>query len=249
MDFTPVYPNQNWIDGLNIAIPIVTVFTGGMMIAEALSPRSNGRISPFTITALAIDLLMAGVDIGLHVHRAKWRKTWETDPAEATPLWVEDDYQLAESSLASGELLQARYLFNRFAMIYPLNEQTPEALYRSARLAYMQGDFEACFGRLKLLRKDYPIPGLWDRGWRLAADLYFKANQLEEGLAALEMIYGLEDPVDLESAAFRKASVLTDSAVETGDTKRAVDAWNLLIKTWPESILIDEYRVLRDSQP
>ncbi|MCK5735170.1 MAG: PEGA domain-containing protein, partial [Spirochaetaceae bacterium] len=142
--FTPVYPNQKWIDGLNIAIPIVTVFAGGMMVTEALSPRSDGRISPFTITALVIDLLMAGADIGLHVHRAKWRKTWETDPAEATPLWAENDYQLAESSLASGELLQARYLFDRYAMIYPLNKQTPHALYRSARLAYMQGDFEAC---------------------------------------------------------------------------------------------------------
>jgi len=142
------------------------------------------------------------------------------------------------------------------------------------------------------VRKDYPVPGLWDRGWRLAADLYFRVNQLEDGLAALDMIpkrserntlryfrasagkawfhtprlcrgtgsrlsdsgsralpwgmipfiYGLENPVDLESAAFKKASVLTESARETADIERAVDAWDLLITTWPESDLIDVYR-------
>ncbi len=245
--FTPVYPNQKWIDGLNIAIPIVTVFAGGMMISEALSPRTDGRISPFTISALAVDLLLVGANIGFHIHRSKWRKTWETDPAEATPFWADDDYQLAEATLESGEFLRARNLFDRYAMIYPLEERTPEALYRSARLAYIQGDISASSGRLKLLRKDYPVPGLWDRGWRLAADLYFRVNQMEEGLAALDMIYGLENPVDLESAAFRKASVLTESARETGDIKRAVDAWDLLITTWPESDLIDAYRESRES--
>ena len=132
-------------------------------------------------------------------------------------------------------------------MIYPLDERTPDALYRSARLAYMQRDYAACTERLVILTEDYPIPGLWDRAWKLSADLYFRINRLEDGLAALDMIHGLDNSVDLESVALKKASVLTEMATETSEREQAVNAWDVLITGWPESILINEYRQSRDS--
>ena len=61
---SPVYPNQQWIDALNIAIPIVSVFAGGLVLAEMGNPRTDYNISPFTIGVLVTDLLAIGTNIG-----------------------------------------------------------------------------------------------------------------------------------------------------------------------------------------
>lgn len=209
---TPVYPNQQWIDGLNIAIPVVTAFAAGLMVSEAVNPRTNGKVSPFTISVLVSDLILVGANIGLHVHRSKWQKSRELDSASATPPWADEDFRRAEELLESGKLNEARILFDRFAMIYPLDERTPEALYRSARLAYLQGNYSECSDHLSLLLEKYPVPALWDRSWRLRAELAFREERIEEGLAALDMIFNLDDSIDMESVALRRAAILSDLA-------------------------------------
>lgn len=244
---SPVYPNQQWIDALNIAIPIVSVFAGGLVIAEMINPRTESVISPFTIGVLVSDLLMIGTNIGFHVHRSRWRKDWMVDSAAATPLWAEDDYRLAEEALAAGFWEKAQILFDRYTLIYPLDELSPTALYRSARLSFLQGDVSGCIRRIDRMKTNYPVPEYWDRIWRLSAEAAFRNENLDEGLDALDMIIGLDESIDLESVALKRATVLTDEFEGTGDTGLALDAWSELIENWPESDLLEEYQNQRKS--
>lgn len=244
---SPVYPNQQWIDALNIAIPIVSIFAGGLVVAEMLNPRTENSISPFTIGVLVTDLLAIGTNIGFHVHRSRWRKEWLVDSAPATPPWAADDYRLAEEALAAGFWEKAQILFDRYTLIYPLDELSPTALYRSARLSFLQGDVSGCIRRIDRMKAEYPVPEYWDRIWRLSADAAFSNESLEEGLEALDMILGLDNLVDLESVALKRARVLTEAIERTGDSGPALEAWSELIEDWPESDSLDEYQNQRDS--
>jgi outer membrane protein assembly factor BamD (BamD/ComL family) len=147
--------------------------------------------------------------------------------------------------LENGDWTTARLLFDRFVQLYPLDERVPDALYRSARLAYLQGDYPTCALRLDTLLTDYPIPELWDRAWRLRAELQFRTDQRGKGLESLREIHGIDETVDMESVALKTASVLTEIASETGapsDIEAAEESWNKLIRDWPESPLVAEYR-------
>lgn len=211
----PVYTNQKWIDALNIAIPFVSVLTGGLVISETVSPRSEASISPFTVGVLVSDILMIGANIGLHVHRTGWRKEWEVDSASVRPHSAEDDYKNAEEALAAGNWSKAQKLFDRYHLVYPLDRNSPTALYRSARLSFLQGDNTGCAKRLDRMKSEYPTPEYWDRIWQLSADTAFRDGRVEDGLKALDMILGLDDMVNMESVAQQKATVLTE-AVELG---------------------------------
>jgi tetratricopeptide (TPR) repeat protein len=149
--------------------------------------------------------------------------------------------------LAAGYWEKARDLFDRYTLIYPLDEQSPKALYRSARLSFLRGDVTACIRRLDRMKTEYPVPEYWDRIWRLSADVAFSKGRLNEGLEALDMILGLDDLADLESVALKKAMVLTEEFEQSGESIPALEAWSELIETWPDSDSVEEYRNQRDS--
>ena len=97
------------------------------------------------------------------------------------------------------------------------------------------------------MKSEYPVPEYWDRIWRLSADAAFMADRMDEGLDALDMILGLNEMIDLESVALKKATVLTDAFEIGGDYARAFEAWSELIENWPDSPSIEEYQYQQDS--
>jgi tetratricopeptide (TPR) repeat protein len=244
--FAPDYPHQRWISGLNIAIPVVSALTAGVMIAEASNPSTAGVASPFTISAAAADLALIAVNAALIIRRSRWRESWRADPAAAASQWADEDFTRAERDLESGNWDQARSSLDRFAARYPMDDRTPEALYRSARLAYVQDDLAVCAERLGVLNDRYPVPRIWGRVQRLRADLAFRSGRIDDGLTALDSIYGFDDAVDLEAIAYQKAVRLTELSRETGNRNRALEAWDVLIENWSQSSLINEYLLSRD---
>ena len=243
----PVYPHQQWIDGLNIAIPVVSVLAGGILLGEALAPESDGRISPYTIALLSTDLLLIGADIGFHIHRSGWREEWVSDPASGAPAWAAEDFEAAMEAFNSGNLDEAGVLFDRFALRYPLNEHAPEAVYLSARVSFLTGDLQTARSRLELMERRYPVPSLWGRSRKLHAEILFRSGETEQGLAMMKEIYGFDESVDRESTDLTRTRIIAERALAAGDTAAAAAAWDELIAAWPDSVLAGEYRSIRDS--
>lgn len=243
----PVYPRQQWIDGLNIAIPVVTALAGGILLAETLAPQSDRRYSPYTIALLATDIVMIGANAGLHIDRANWRTDWIADPVSGAPAWAEEDFDAAMSAFNSGLLAEAGLLFDRFALRFPLDERSPEAIYFSARVSFLTGDPVTAGNRLELMERQYPVPALWGRSRELYAEVLFRSGRTEPGLSMLEEIYGFDESVDRESVDLTRTRIIAGEAMEDGDAAVAAAAWNELIAAWPDSVLVDEYERIRDS--
>lgn len=203
----PVYPN----DGALTAARIATIAGGvasalavveDLLVNDEASYFTSSLPSPATIASLTFTVTAAGFWIGLSAEKREYEQRMVVRPFEEglTPAEAERSYLDGEAALEAGNLSLALTNYSRVVADGGDSEYVPQALYKMGQIYSVSGDAELAARLLERLVRDYPAPGVYDRGLKSLADAYVALERYDDAIARLRrLVYydDLYDPADI----------------------------------------------------
>jgi tetratricopeptide (TPR) repeat protein len=248
----PVFPQDGWIRGLNLAIPLSAAFTVLLTLHDVFYPKraalqfsEDFSLSPASLTAYGLTFTLIGFDIALYSRRNKAREAlrYTAVPQSRTLQAAEEHYRRAENLLALGQLEEALRFYKAVLEGYGDSPLFPYALFKIARIHFLTGEDSLAAIEFTMIADHYPLPDLYDKARRGLADILLRRGAYQEAIDQLrnmvfaDPLYGREE-VGLLEAEILEAWFAADPEV----IGRVIDAYTALIGGYPESENADLYR-------
>ena len=252
LQIEPRYPSQGWLTGLNVAVPLALAFSGVLTAHDLAFPKRNAlqvapdfSLSPATLSAYGVSLTLIGLDITLHILRARFLKSfaYSAVPARETFYKAREYFDRAESLLSLGQLEEAQRFYTVVLEQHRDSPLYPEALFKIARIHALSGDETLAAMELQLLVGRYPTVDLYDRARKTLADLALARGEFAGSLEELGAMV-LADPmfVPEEIDQYRAEVLAAWSAADPDVLPRVAEAYRRLIDRYPDSEELPLYR-------
>ena len=195
----PVFPQDGWIRGLNLAIPLSVAFSAVLTLHDIFYPKraavsfgGDVSLSPVTLSAYGLTLTLCSFDLALGVKRRKAERafSYSAIPRQQALHYARELYERAENLLGLGQLEEALRIYTRVLKGYKDSPLYPYALFKSARIHYLTGEDSLAAIEFNLVAEHYPLPDLYDKAKRGLADILLRRGEFPQSIAQLQsMVY------------------------------------------------------------
>ncbi|UCF98846.1 MAG: PEGA domain-containing protein [Spirochaetaceae bacterium] len=248
----PIFPQDGWIRGLNMAIPLSLGFSTVLCLHDIFYPKraalefsENFSLSPASLSAIGLSLTLISFDIVLYAGRAKAKSafTYAATPREQALHSAKEYYDRAENLLSLGQLEEALRFYTRVLEGYKDSPLYPNALFKTARIHFLTGEDSLATIEFNLIADHYPLPDLFDKAQRGLADILLRRGAYRESIEQLQHMV-LADPlyseeeIELLKAEIREAWFGDDPSI----IDEVIDAYGALIHRYSDSESVDLYR-------
>jgi hypothetical protein len=248
----PVFPQDGWIRGLNLGIPLSLAFSTILTLHDIFYPKraalqitEDFSLSPATLSAYGLTITLIGFDIALYLRRNKEREafSYSTMPREQALYTATEYYERAENLLALGQLEEALRFYTRVLEGYPDSPLYPHALFKTARIHFLTGEDSLATVEFKLIADHYPLPDLYDKVRRSLADILLRQAAYGSSIEQLQYmvfadpLYDEED-IELLRAEIREAWFGDDPAI----LNDVIAAYSALVNRYTQSENLNLYR-------
>jgi tetratricopeptide (TPR) repeat protein len=238
LSVAPVYPRQRLVDALAVGIPLFLGFATYITVESGGDPG----MPPAAIASYATAATMIGAEAWLLGDRRRFREeTALQAEAEGDAAAEQAAFDLALCLLVSDrfpEALAALDRIDRGSRLYP------QALYKRASIHLLNGAYAAALADFDLIVRDYPLPDLYDRSLKAAADVLVEMGQYPEALDRLDRMVFLDVLYGHEEIDRYRCQVLSAwSARAPQELPRAIEAYFDLVASYAASPRIDTYRL------
>jgi len=248
----PVFPQDGWIIGLNLAIPLSLAFSTVLTLHDIFHPKraalqftEDFSLSPVTLSAYGLTFTLISFDIALYVRRNRARQafTYSTTPKEQALHSATEYYDRAENLLALGQLEEALRFYTRVLEGYKDSPLYPYALFKTARIHFLTGEDSLAAIEFNLIADHYPLPDLYDKAQRGLADILLRQGAFQESIEQLQHMVFADPLYSEEEIELLEAEILEDWFTDDPDViDRVIAAYTTLINSYPESDNVDLYR-------
>jgi tetratricopeptide (TPR) repeat protein len=248
----PVFPQDGWIRGLNLAAPLSLAFSAVLTLHDVFYPKrasvritENLSLSPATLSAYGLTLTLISFDIVLYSqrNRAKQSFTYSAIPQEQALHSGKGYYARAENLLALGQLEEALSFYTRILEGYRDSPLYPYALFKTARIHFLTGADSMATIEFNLIADHYPQSDLYDKAQRSLADILLRQKAYRESIGELQAMVFADPLYTEEEIELLKAEIL-ESWFTEDPTKvsEVIDAYKALVTRYPDSESTDLYR-------
>lgn len=209
LNILPIYPGQKLINGLNISIPILSVFSGALTVNEIYNSHgSDGSLSTFALSSIGVTAVMIIADIILYILRDKYNeeKSIPIVPKESDSPNIL--FSTAEEMVLAGKIDTAMYYLNKIIDNYPNSDIYPNAVYKSAKLQIIEGEIDSAQLLLNILVQDYPLPSFYNSAIKTLSDISRWKEEYQESLESLDLIIYMESGFTREEIDLQRYKIL-----------------------------------------
>lgn len=252
LQIEPVFPQDSWIGGLNLAIPLSVAFTAVLTLHDIFYPKraalqftEDFSLSPATLSAYGLIFSLIGFDIALYVRRNKARQAFAygATPHEQALHRAKEYYQRAENLLALGQLEEALHFYTRVLEGYKDSPLYPYALFKIARIHFLTGEDSLASIEFNLIADHYPLPDLYDKAQRGLADILLRQGAFRESIEQLQHMVFADALYGEEEIELLEAEILEEWFTDDPDIiTQVIDAYTALLSSYPKSENVDLYR-------
>ena len=219
LQITPIYPWQKIINGLNVSIPIISIFSGALTVNEIYNSHdSPGDLSVFTLSTIGVNAVLIAADILLYFTRDKYYKNYSLPTAAIEIEYPNNLYDIAEDMVMAGKLDSALHYLYKIIEKYPNANIYPNALYKTAKIKIINGDIETAKAFLETIILEYPLPSIYNSAVKSLSDILLRNGQYRESLEQLDLIVFMEAGFSREEIDLQRYKILnkwyeTDSSL------------------------------------
>ena len=252
LQIQPVFPQDGWIRGLNLAIPLSFAFSTVLTLHDIFYPKraavqftEDFSLSPVTLSAYGLTFTLVSFDIALYARRSKARKSfsYSSTPHEQALYSAGEFYQRAENLLALGQLEEALRFYTRVMDGYKDSPLYPYALFKTARIHLLTGEDSLATIEFNLIADHFPLPELFDKAQRGLADILLRQGAHQASIDQLRHMVFADPLYSEEEIELLEAEILEDWFASDPDViTRAVDAYTAMVDGYPQSENSDLYR-------
>jgi len=237
LKITPMYPGQSLINGLNISIPLLSIFSGALTVNEIYNPRnSSGTLSVFTLSSIGLNAGLIIADILLYFNRNKFYNDYSAPVVSVKSENPGSLYKTAEEMVSAGKLETALYYLKKIIAQYPDSDIYPNTLYKMAKIEIMSGDLDSAGEHLKLFTRDCPLPELYNSAEKSLSDIFERKEEFQKSLDHLKLIIFMKTGFTREEIDFQRYKIL-EKWFKTDPSKYKQLKFHLehMIKTYVDS--------------
>jgi len=252
LQIEPVFPQDGWIRGLNLAIPLSFAFSTVLTLHDIFYPKraalqfsEDFSLSPVTLSAYGLTFSLISFDVALYARRGKARKafSYASTPREQALHSARDYYQRAENLLALGQLEEALRFYTRVMEGYKDSPLYPYALFKTARIHFLTGEDSLATIEFNLIADHFPLPDLFDKAQRGLADILLRQGAYQASIDQLQHMVFADPLYNEEEIKLLKAEILEDWFASDPDViTRAIEAYTAMVDSYPQSENLDLYR-------
>jgi len=252
LQIEPLFPQDGWIRGLNLAIPLSVAFSTVLTLHDIFYPKraalqftEDFSLSPVTLSAYGLTFTLISFDIALYARRNKARKTfsYRTTPHEQALHRANEYYGRAENLLALGQLEEALRFYTRVLEGYRDSPLYPYALFKTARIHFLTGEDSLATIEFNLIADHYPLPDLYDKAHRGLADILLRQGAYQESIDRLRRMVFADPLYSEEEIELLEAEILEDWFAEDPQViARIIEAYTAMVNGYPASDNLDLYR-------
>ncbi len=238
----PRFPHQRLADALGVALPIFLGFATYLTVdAIANPPDSSLPVPPAVMATHVVTAAMIGAEIWLQVKKQEFLDSFTVETwAESDPALEQQTYDQGMQLLQLGSLAEARAAFGR---IQPVARLYPEALYKITSIHVTGGAFEQALEGFDRIASEYPLPDLYDRSLKGAADLLLRLGRYSESLDRLAAMTFADRMYSREEIDAYACEILARWSSQSREVlPRAIAAYQNLARSYPDSPRIAAYR-------
>ncbi len=242
----PAFPRQRLADALAIAIPAFLGFATYLTIDAVANPPDSGwAVPPVVLTTHVLTAAMIGAEVWLQVQKQQFLEGFAFEPqAAGDPVAEQQTYDQATQLLQLGGLAEARAAFGR---IEPGGRLYPHALYKISSIHVTSGAHEQALEGFDRIASEYPLPDLYDRSLKGAADVLVLLGRYSESLDRLASMAFADRMYGREEIDAYASEILARWAAESPEVlPRAIEAHRRLTTAYPSSPRIGAYRAALD---
>lgn len=252
LQIEPLFPQDGWIRGLNLAIPLSVGFTTVLTLHDIFYPKRAAlqftegfSLSPVTLSAYGLSFALISFDIALYSRRNKARKAFSygSMPHEQALHSAKEYYERAENLLALGQLEEALRFYTRVLEGYKDSPLYPFALFKTARIHFLTGEDSLAAIEFDLIANHYPLPDLFDKAQRALADILLRQGAYQESIDQLQRMVFADPLYSEEEIELLEAEILEEwFATDPDVIARVIGAYTAMVDSYPESDDVDLYR-------
>lgn len=252
LQIEPVFPQDGWIRGLNLAIPLSFAFSTVLTLHDIFYPKraalqfsEDFSLSPVTLSAYGLTFSLISFDVALYARRGKARKafSYASTPHEQALHSAREYYQRAENLLALGQLEEALRFYTRVMEGYKDSPLYPYALFKTARIHFLTGEDSLATIEFNLIADHFPLPDLFDKAQRGLADILLRQGAYQASIDQLQHMVFADPLYNEEEIKLLKAEILEDWFASDPDViTRAIEAYTAMVDSYPQSENLDLYR-------
>lgn len=238
----PSFRHQRLADALAIAIPVFLGFATYLTADAVINPPDSGwAVPPAVITTHAVTTAMIGVEVWLQVKKQRFLESFAMETrTENDPAFEQQTYDEGTRLLQLGSVAEARAAFGR---IEPGGRLYPHALYKITSIHVTSGAHQQALEGFDRIAAEYPLPDLYDRSLKGAADVLLLLGRFSESLDRLAAMTFADRMYSREEIDAYACEILARWAAQSRDVlPRAIEAHRRLTNAYPDSPRIAAYR-------
>jgi len=239
IEITPKYPHQGIINGLNIAVPLISGFSVAMTINEVQNPRDEkGFISPFLIATYILNTLLIGTDIGFYIHKGNYLEnmTFTMESARTAKEVIEDIYWKGNSKLETGDFNSALEEYEKIINNHKESVYYPLSVYKRGTIKMILFDLNEAERDFKTIVNKMQVAEIYNRSLRKLIEISLRKSDYETVLFYIDNMIATLDYTEKEEIALRRCEILDlRIAEDSGFRSAAIEAWRQQIEDFPDS--------------
>lgn len=237
LDIIPVYPGQRFIDGLNIAIPLLVILSGALTVNEIYNPHNTSKsLSGFTLFSFGVNTALIAADGGLLFARDKYYKNFSIPESAVETDYPETIYKTAEQMFSAGELDKSLYYLDRILKEFTQSDIYPYALFKAAKINIVKDNSSLAQKMLLKLVNDYPVPELYNTAVKSLSDIYLRNGEYKESLDQLSLIIFTDHGFTREDIDFQRYKILKKWAESDKEKNAALKSHiESMVQNYPDS--------------
>ena len=252
LQIEPVFPQDGWIRGLNLAVPLSLAFSTVLTLHDIFYPKraavqfsDDFSLSPITLSAYGLTFTLISFDVALYARRGRARKAFSygSTPHEQALHSAGEHYQRAENLLALGQLEEALRFYTRVLDGYKDSPLYPYALFKTARIHFLTGEDSLAAIEFNLITDHFPLPDLFDKAQRGLADILLRQGAYQASIDQLRHMVFADPLYREEEIGLLEAEVLEDWFASNPDViTRVIEAYTAMVDSYLQSDNLDLYR-------
>ena len=187
------YPNQRYLDSLNIVIPVIAGFSAALTYNELSNPRYNDSLlSPFVISSYAVNTVFIAADIVLHIHKNRFIKKSDTFNLITEDI-SETVFNLGNKAFQEGLFDEALGNYQNIIGNYIDSPFSPASLYKSSLIYMIKNNYKDAESGFRDIIENYPEADLYDKSLKNLAEIYVIHEKYDKAVSLLKQILYVGD--------------------------------------------------------
>ena len=193
------YPNQRFIDSLNIVIPVLAGFSAALTYNELSNPRySDSLLSPFVYSTYAVNTVLIGADIAFHIHKNSYKKKNETKKIITCNSGSSIDggllyFEKGNNAFQEENFDKAIAEYGEILNNYRDSPLFPSALYKSAVINMINEEYRESLKYFTEIINNYPEAELYDKSLKNLAEIYIMEKDYKKAVSAMNGILFIDN--------------------------------------------------------